>query len=331
MKKRILVICDLEAEYAFRLAEVFEQKKELPFEVQVFSEVEELLAFCSYNCVETILISEAAYCSEVAALSKAKVIILSENGNVLGTNDFCVDKYQSAENILKEVMCYYAATSGEVDTKVVTLNASKIIGLYSPVKRSLQTSFGLTLGQLMARKEKVLYLNFESYSGFEQVLQKEFCTELADLLYFMKHTKGKLLYRVESMVEKVGELETVPPICSPVDMQMIPGEDWKELLIQLCERCKYDVIILDLSDSMRGLFEILRMCEKVYTPIQQDHFAKAKLAQYESLLETTGYKDVLQKTEKLLFPQFRNLPEAADRLAGSELGEYICKILKLTG
>lgn len=328
MNRRILAICDLETEYADRFADYLQDKKGLPFEVRVFSDASQLVEFCGSHEVGTILISEAAYCEQVMRLKEIHIIILNESGNIVYPEYLNVDKYQPAENIIREVMCYYTEKEEMQLPDVMTRTHTRLIGVYSPVKRSLQTTFALTLGQLMAKKSSVLYLNFESYSGFERILDRSFGMELSDLIYFCKHTKSKLLYRVESMIEKVGELNFVPPFFSVVDLNMISGEEWKELLVQLCEKCNYDYIILDLSDNMRGLFEILRMCETVYTTLCEDRMAEAKAEQYERLLKVSEYTDVLQKTKKCRLPQFHHLPVRMEQLVSGELAEYVKDLMK---
>ena len=87
-----------------------------------------------------------------------------------------------------------------------------IIGIYTPIGRCLQTTFSLTLGQMLAKKYKTLYLNFEAYSGFSKILNKRFENDISDLMYYFECAREKLAYRLESMVETVNGLDFVPPV-----------------------------------------------------------------------------------------------------------------------
>lgn len=80
-----------------------------------------------------------------------------------------VYKYQSSEKVIREVMACYGVENG-VDTSPALLpkKEMRIIGIYSPVGRTQKTSFALTMGQILAKERAVLYLNMESYSGFER-------------------------------------------------------------------------------------------------------------------------------------------------------------------
>ena len=90
----------------------------------------------------------------------------------------------------------------------------KLIGIYSPIGRCLKTSFSFVLGQLLSKKHKVLYLNMESYSGFGKLLQKEFKSDMSELIYYLQNSKEKFIYRLGSMMHRVGELDVLPPFDS---------------------------------------------------------------------------------------------------------------------
>ena len=47
----------------------------------------------------------------------------------------------------------------------VTGRRSRMIGVYSPIGRCGKSSFAFTLGQVLAREEKVLYITLEEFSG----------------------------------------------------------------------------------------------------------------------------------------------------------------------
>ena len=90
---------------------------------------------------------------------------------------------------------------------------------------------------------------------------------------------------------------------------------------------QYDVILLDLSDGVQGLFDVLRRCTRIYTIVREDGFAAAKLAQYRETLERTDYSDVWERSKKLKLPFFCQLPKDIGNLSSGELSEYTKKVL----
>lgn len=329
MRKHILAVCDLEEKYVYRFLEYLEDAGEFPFDTRIYTDAEALAAFCLKNDVDMVLISESAYTRQVKeAAGAGKVVILNESGKVVDDELFHVDKYQAADHLLREVLCYYAEKDIHFEAGTAVHAKTKLIGVYSPVKRCLQTSFSLTLGQMLARDKKVLYFNLETYSGLGKLMETEFRMDLTDLLYYTRHAGKKFLLRLEGMVEHLNGLDIVPPVLSLMDLNRVLYEEWKELIEKVCMDCSYDYIILDLSDSIQGLFDILRMCERVYTITRNDGVAQAKISQYESLMKVMEYTDILEKTRKHQFPRFRQIPYRIEQLPFSELGEYVKGLLK---
>ena len=79
---------------------------------------------------------------------------------------------------------------------------------------------------------------------------------------------------------------------------------------------------------MQGLFDILRMCSRVYTLTKEDRIAKAKLLQYEQVLALHEYEDILDKTKQLTLPRIHRLPEELELLTKGGLADLVKGLLK---
>lgn len=177
-----------------------------------------------------------------------------------------------------------------------TQTRGELIGIYSPVHRIGKTRFALELGRELARKEPVLYLNLEEYAGGSYYFPDETGQTLADLLYYARQEKGNLGLRISTMAGQDEELDYILPMPYVQDLQGVPGEEWLKLFEQILDNCIYQKVILDLGDSVNGLFQILEACHTVYTPYIEDELARAKLNQYAENLRKTGKEKVLEKT-----------------------------------
>ena len=172
MKKRIFAVCDLEAAYAYNLMEYIYEKESGTFEVQAFTSVRNLAAFAGEQEIELLLISSSAMCDEVRKLPVKRIIILSEGEMLKELSEYpFVYKYQASDSLVSEVMNYYAEAPSAEPVPLLKKQV-ELIGIYSPVKRTLRTSFALTLGQLLAKERHVLYINLESYAGFSSLFGK---------------------------------------------------------------------------------------------------------------------------------------------------------------
>ena len=57
-----------------------------------------------------------------------------------------------------------------------------------------------------------------------------------------------------------------------MDLRDVRKEEWLSLLDTVAEKCIYEAVILDLGDSIDGLYDILERCGRVYTPYISDRY-----------------------------------------------------------
>lgn len=329
MKKKIFAVCDTETDYAKRFCEYVTGKNAYPFEAAAFTSAQKLKEFCKSRDVEVVLISESIYDMSLQEIVKGEVLVLKEEEGER-TAGSGIYKYQSCEKIMQEVMRCCAGKGLQADSFFGTKrkNNLQIIGLYTPIHRCMQTSFAITLGEILAKEHSVLYLNFESFSGLEKQLNREFMTDMSDLIYYVTNAREALVYKLKGMTEKLQNLDYIPPVFSYMDLARITQEQWFLLLEEIERLTDYEYIILDLSENVQGLFEILRSCNKVFTLFREDSAALAKMYQYERLLLRADYEDVLEKSKKYKLPFLKNISFDPLKLTHGELADYMKRIIK---
>lgn len=328
MKKKRMVIYDRDEKYAGSLMEYLSGIEDLPYVILVYSEKKSLLEDAAVQAIDLLLASEAAYADIRGEIQAGQVMILNESGELNWAELRNIKKFQSAEHIVQEIMQYYVEETRCVSKKLTSCKTAKLIGFFSPVRRCAQTTMGLTMGQMLAEKRKTLYLNFESLSGFPYMMGYHGGKDLADLLYYLETTPEKFGLQLRACTERVEGLHYVPPINAMHQMLLVRPEQWQKLITAIAEEGGYDVILLDLSEGMQGLFEVLRMCTRVYTLTQEDRYARAKIEQYEYLLQICEYEDVLKKTVKKKIPVMREVPEGYMYRLGGEFSHYIKELLE---
>ncbi len=325
-RKQILAVCDPEAEYTSRFCDYISKKESCPFEMAAFTSRETLERFCREEEVTVALIAEKMYDSVLEERIKGTLLILSEEKD--GEDEKKIWKYQPCEEIFRSMMRCLEGNGEDVLQKKKRPGRMHLIGLFTPVHRCMQTGFALTLGEVLAREHKTLYLNFESFSGLSRRLDREFMTDMSDLIYYITNAREALFYKLKGMTETIRHLDYIPPVFSCMDLARITVKQWFLMLEELEQYTEYEYLILDLSEQIQGLFDILRSCEKIFTLTRGDHAASAKLSQYEKLLERAEYEDVLEKTCKYRLPFIRNVSLDPEMLTHGELAEHVKKLVK---
>lgn len=326
--KDILVLCDTEEEYARLMTDFLKLHKDLPWEIHTYTATKTLMQEERKSNISMLVVAESAYMEEMKALQPCRTVILNESGMMKWDQMQNINKYQQADNVLRSLLEVYTdiadgqlpKLSGDFDTK--------FIGIYSPVRRCLQTSFALTMSQMLATDSRTLYLNFEHYAGITELLPDMQTRDMADLLYFLNADKDKFRLRMQTMIQHKGRLDYIPPMKSGQNLLTVTVGEWMQLLQKITELGEYEYVILDLSESMQGLFDILRICTKVFTLTQEDHIAQSKLTQYEQILALYEYEDVLRKTCKCRMPEIRRLPKELEQYTKGDLADYVRKQLR---
>ena len=162
MKKKTdktMALCDTEAEYAQAMMEFLKKHKNLPWELHTYTNVKDLLRE-EKSEMEMLVIAESTYSGEIQALHPKRLVILSESGIMQWENVIYVDKYQAAEEVLKQLLGVYMEVAEVQLPRLCTNRKTIFIGNYSPVRRCMQTSYAITMSQKLAHEHSTLYLNF---------------------------------------------------------------------------------------------------------------------------------------------------------------------------
>lgn len=332
MKKSIFAVCDLEASYACNLTDYMNERKNSPFEVQAFTNLESLADFAEKNHIELLLISTEAMCDQIKDMDIERIIILSDGEPVEHLEqEPCVYKYQSSDSLIAEVMSYYARTSPCLQPVTFTDTKTELLGVYSPLGRVGKTMFALTLGEILGEKKKVLYLNLEDYNGFERIFSANYPSDISDLIYFARQREGNLIYKLNGVIQTFHNLDYIPPAFSPCDLREVHYEEWIQFIQEIAACGEYETIILDMGNQIEEIPQLLRRCKKVYMPVLGDPISRAKLLQFEKNMNVLEYQDVLEKTERLYLPEWKETggkQEFLEALVRGTLGRYVREVLE---
>ena len=188
---------------------------------------------------------------------------------------------------------------GEEGERDVFLKAPKkkqgrIIGVYSPIHRIGKTTYALHLGQKLAAVENVLYLSLEAYGGLGGHFPEE-GHSLSDVLYYARQEQSNLGLILTTLVAQKGKLDYVLPVQVSEDIKSVPGEEWIRMVERILDESIYEVLILDLDESIRGIYPILHICTEIHMITVQDPISESKVRQFEEELLLLGHESVRRK------------------------------------
>ena len=319
MNKKIFVIYDSEENYAKKICQYISAKAGDVFELYLFTKKEPLLEFVGREPAEILL---ASGLSEEEAKNTGFYIRLSDSyEEECGENT--VYKYSPADVILRKVM---KIIEGSKDTgeKRIGKGQMKVIGFYSPIKRCFQSTCALTMGQILSRKKKTLYIGFEPYSGLDH--NGKDGNDIMDLLYFSE-CGSDISIQVCNMADRIGDLQVIQPVRHFEKYRDITKAQWVRLIKKLKDETDIEVLILDLSEQIDGLFDVMDECDEVYTIEVDGKTASRKLGRFDALLREEGYIRLADRIKKLSIPVYKGIPDEPEMLPYSQLAGYLSEIM----
>ncbi|MCR5654540.1 MAG: hypothetical protein K6G07_02745 [Lachnospiraceae bacterium] len=336
----VLAILDTDERYVRRLSAAMEKQQKIPFRIMGFSKAEAAMEYAMTQKISFLLVEEGCWeesktyfplrhLNEIILLVKER----SREEEVFETEEGAIHaicKYQSGEDIVNKILkiCLeYGDEKAIASALTGSGHHARVIGIYTPIGRCLQTSFSLMYCKLMAVEHKVLYMNFEVFAGFREWFQREYKTDLMDLMYYLDDSREKFLLKLASLSERFDGFSYIPPALSFEDFTHVEEEQWIELIRLVAESGEYEVLVLDLGDQMRGLIRILERCDKVYTLARGDALSKMKLNDFEDALRLSGRESVIAKMTKCQLPIFQDMSQKAEQLPYTQLAEYMKKNL----
>lgn len=330
LAKRIMAVYDVDPFYAERFAEFVNRRDQVPFSVVAFTALERLKVYAADHKIELLLINSAVSQEEIRKIGAARVVSLTDGEVVPLEEQYpSVYKYQSADSIMREVMACYCVDPEEPGFAMAS-KASRVIGIYSPVNRCLKTSLALTMGQLLARDARVLYMNLEDCSGFGRLIGEEYGGGLSDLLYYYSQNSFSWM-RLGSVIYTWGDLDYVPPIKYPEDLSQVTSLEMAGLLSRIARESTYEIIILDLGQFGKKAVEVLELCDVIYMPVKDDCVSAAKIEEFEEYLISSGHEPLKKRIVKLKLPyhcNFGRRDSYLEQLLWGELGDYTRQLLR---
>ena len=260
---------------------------------------------------------------QLTGIRALQTVRLSETG-LAKEGEAVVYKYQASDSLLREVMSWYQPQE-MVPLMTITGRRSQIIGVYSPIGRCGKTSFALTLGQVLARDEKVLYLTLEEFSALSALTATVYTSGLSDLLYYYTQREYNPV-RLGGVTYNWGGLDYIPPLTNAEDKNGISQAVFAGLVRRIASDGVYETLVLDVGMFCGGAEEVLSVCDLIYVPVMEDVVSTAKLEAWKEYLKRSGRSVIWEKLRFLKLPrpgQALVRENYLEQLLWGELGDFV--------
>lgn len=338
--KKTLVICDTDHIYLDRLVEFLLTKEDFPFQLWYFCSEVELQSHLNELKVHILLISEDLL-KNISREQVDYLFVLSfEQDEVPKKHDakskdaaedrvIRLFRFQSAQEIYRKI-CQHSEVL--IPTKQIFRRntACRVISLFSPGFEELQTKAALTIGQLLAKQKRVLYLNFDGCcSSF--FLQTQQYYDLSDLVYFHTNSNDKFLNNFQMIKQTMNKMDYILPVRTYMDITGVSFERWYSILTTLIDSKMYDVILLDLFPQVQKVIELLMICDQIFYLSNDNTISQRKHKRFTEMLDFLEADELIQKLSPIPVRDGDIYPEFPEELPFSEYADYIQNYLNTIG
>ncbi len=331
-REPLFTVYDPEEAYTLKLVEYARTRKNMPMQVNGFSDAAALLDYTEKHAVNVLLIRPDKETDLLRKVKAEKILLLEDGAEGENTAGYPgVHKYQAAGSLLKEVMdCYSAERLSERPGEYARRNCG-IYAVYSPAGGCRKTSFALTLSRILARDRAVLYLNLENHSALEEIIGCRFEKSLSDFLYFLRLDKPGLVSRLSSFTLSFQNLDIAPPPDNYADVCAARGEEWLKFIDALKKETAYEAVVLDLGDGVCDLYDVLDTAVRIFVPLRDDPVCEAKYRAFLAAIGRWGNPSLAERLEPLQLPFLavtKTGSEYFESLVWSRMGDTVKDLLR---
>ena len=231
-------------------------------------------------------------------------------------------------------MDYFAELNISKTGSIAKRNGTKIVGVYSPIKKPEQTVFAFTVGQVLAESGSTLYINMDEFTAFDKIYHQNYQGDLSDLMYYFKQNKDTVAIKLKAIVNTVNTLDYVPPLKYSRDLRTMETTKWIELLETIMATGMYENIVIDIGNVVEDITSLIEFCDKIYVPIENSYMYKMKVGEFEEFLLRSEASELIDKIEQVTPPI--DLVDIEDdnfleRQLWSNLGDYSRQVVGCGG
>lgn len=328
----------MDEQYAYRLMNYMKGKQGVPYEVMAFTDKNTLIEYLKSNEVEVLIADSEDIIREVQKENVHYILKLSEEivtGSFSESTEYHpIFKYQSSENIIREMLSYCA---GEIYLAVNNLakrTKGKVVGVYSPVGRCYKTTFSLAIANVLGKTGTVLYINLEEYTGLSDTLFQGNQSGLSEVMYMYRRNSAGLRIKLRDYICPMGNFDCILPVECPDDVTDILVEEWITFFQYLLDVSEYEYLVVDVGTIVKKPWSFFEIMSVIFMPEAEDFISGRKVEEFYEHMKTMGRGILLENVERILIPYDKELSGgrlSIDKMEWSTLGAFARKVLNERG
>lgn len=254
---------DRDKTYLNRLVTTLNAKMSDKLDACSFSDVHYMYEYLKQNRNAVVVVSEELEVEFTKIPESISFAWLVEMGGVAqckGQKAIC--KYQRVEDIYKEILNLFSEKATNDYKMQARTDNERVYVFTSPKGGTGASTMACACAYRKARDgKKVFYLNLEDFGNTALYFDGECKYTMSDVLFAVKSKKANVAIKLESYLQQHSSGVDYFSSCqNPYDMFSLNANDIEVILNEFLFVKEYDYLIIDISFSMRSVFQKV-ICE----------------------------------------------------------------------
>lgn len=292
VEKLLLVIYDLDIDYAKGLMNQLKRRERFPFEVQLVTTLEHLHEVKQE--ITVLLMDEKLEGTKIHNQVKY-VMYLSE----FSQDEKHIKRYQSVDKIVMQIegQTHRQRYGKDKKEEISCLDSSRVIAFYSPIVECGQEQLATVLAKKLAENQKtVYYFDFELIPSFPTNKSPDFFYDLRQKGLFQQDTWS-------TYFERKGNWNCLYTSLYHNELWNVDREDIEYLISGLRERTETAYYIFDIGFLNAAIIELLKRCDDWFVPIRPGTVEGLRVENLKKLIQ---FREGEELEEKLIEVDVQN-------------------------
>lgn len=295
MDNLIIAILDNDIKYVEHFCDYMNSYKKEGYKFIGFTEESSLFDYSKQNNNILFVITESFNNRDYFKELK-NVVILAEDKCVDSIDEIkAIYRYQASDILLSSILDFCVENIDiPINNSHVKKEIGKLICFYSPVKRCGKTDLAIKFAEHLKDK-RVLLINLEEFSDFDERLGIESTYSIGDLIYFIISNNTNFEIKLDAAIKKHSNFDLIPSMKNIEDLYSLNYEYWNVLYKNIRELGRYDYIIVDLSFLSYEIVKIIQKSDKLVIPYLDNDISLRKLQKFNEYIEEKLDNDLERK------------------------------------
>lgn len=301
----IIAIYDSDLTYAIRLMEYIKKRKELGFEVLVFTEEDSLLDFGRSRRIDILLMEDGLSISdEIKDNVKATFILSDYIKQEEVTEEIRVLKYQSAQLLISDILSSYKKL---INNNIQNYGAKspKIVSIMSLTPERNKLGFAWSYAYNISNHNNVLFIPLEILPTPFMDVNEYSKSPLSDFLYYLKNKDSQLISIMNSQINYIDSISCFSGISIGLDLISMTKEDVSLWIEKMKQDTDYDLIIFYLGFYSEAIIELIKESNEILVPMVEQSDDYQVIRELERQLNFIGINIPSEKIHKIDIPATR--------------------------